>query len=42
MKSIALSQNPDGSWTARIYGTTYTGTYEACVDWLRGNNEEIP
>ncbi len=42
MKSVDLWQNADGTWTARIYSTTFTGTYAGCVDWLRGNNEELP
>ncbi len=30
------------SWAARIYSRVFHGTYEECVAWLRGNNEEIP
>lgn len=40
MKSVDLTLNSDGSYTARIYDTTYTGTYEACVQWLRNNGEQ--
>lgn len=39
MKSVELSRNPDGTWTAHIFSTTYTGTYEACCSWLRANGE---
>jgi hypothetical protein len=42
MKSVELSRNADGTWTARIYSTAYTGSYQQCVDWLRNNGESIP
>jgi hypothetical protein len=42
MKAVALTRNPDGSWTARIFATEFTGTYEECVGWLRANGEETP
>jgi len=34
MKAVDLWQNPDGTWTARIYDTTYTGTREECLAWI--------
>ena len=37
MKAVELTRNPDGTWTARIYSITFTGTYEACCEWIRGN-----
>ena len=40
MKAVELSQNPDGSWTARIFSQTFTGTREQCVAWLRANGEQ--
>jgi hypothetical protein len=39
MKSVELSQNSDGTWTARIKSTCFCGTYQQCVDWLKGHNE---
>lgn len=39
MKSVDLWRNPDGSWTARIFSVTFTGTREACLTWLRANGE---
>lgn len=40
MRAVDLSRNADGTWTARIYGTSYTGTREACLAWLRAHGEE--
>lgn len=40
MKPVSLSRNPDGTWTARIYSTTYSGSYAECVAWLRAHGEE--
>ena len=39
MRAVDLSPNPDGSWSARIFELTFTGTYEACLAWLRSNGE---
>jgi hypothetical protein len=39
-KSVDLTENGDGTWTARIYGTTYTGTRAQCVAWLHANGEQ--
>jgi hypothetical protein len=41
MKPVGLEQNPDGTWTAWIYATRFTGTRAECVNWLRMNGEEI-
>lgn len=41
-KAVELTDNGDGTWTARIYSTTYTGTYAECVAWLRNNGEFAP
>ena len=41
MSSVDLYQNSDGTWTARIFNQTYSGTYEQCVNWLRWNGESI-
>lgn len=41
MKSVDLWQNSDGTWTARIFDTTYTGSREQCIDWLRANGEQV-
>ena len=40
IKPVEITRNADGSYTARIYSTTYTGTYEQCVAWLRAHGEE--
>jgi len=42
MKSVDLYRNNNGTWTARIFTVTFTGTYEECVDWLRANGEYAP
>lgn len=40
MKPVDIYQNPDGSWTARIYTHMYfTGTYAECMAWLRSQGE---
>jgi hypothetical protein len=39
MKAVDLWQNPDGTWTARIFSQTFTGTREECDRWLRCNGE---
>lgn len=41
MKSVDLYQNRDGTWTARIFAQTFTGTREQCGGWLRMNGEEV-
>lgn len=41
MKSVDLTDNHDGTWTARIYDHLYfTGTYAECCAWLRSQGEE--
>jgi hypothetical protein len=37
MKIVDWWQNPDGSWTGRIYSQTFTGSYEEVMSWLRAN-----
>lgn len=39
MKAVDLWRNPDGSWTARIFDTTFTGSLAQCRNWLRMNGE---
>lgn len=38
-KAADLWRNSDGSWTARIFEQTFSGTYEACTAWLRNQGE---
>ncbi|VTU00976.1 unnamed protein product [Gemmataceae bacterium] len=40
-RAVSLTSNEDGTWTARIYSTTFTGTYDACVSWLWANGEPV-
>lgn len=40
MKAVDLQNNHNGTWTARIFAQTFTGTYDECVSWLRMNGEE--
>jgi hypothetical protein len=42
MRAVDLYRNADGTWTARIFSQTYTGTREACVAWLCANGEYAP
>jgi hypothetical protein len=42
MKAVDVSQNQDGTWTARIFSLTYTAkTREECVQWLRMQGEDV-
>jgi hypothetical protein len=40
MKAVDVWLNSDGSWTARIFSQTFTGTHEECVAWLRASGEQ--
>lgn len=40
MKAVDLTQNTDGTWTARIFSQTKTGSRDECVAWLRANGEQ--
>jgi hypothetical protein len=39
MRPVEITDNRDGTWTARIYNQSFTGTYEQCANWLRWNGE---
>jgi hypothetical protein len=39
MKAIDLWQNDDCTWTVRLFRQVFTGTWEACVAWLRAQGE---
>jgi hypothetical protein len=39
MKIVDLYQNADGTWPARLYSSTLTGTLDECRNWLRANGE---
>jgi hypothetical protein len=39
MKAVDMWRNADGTYTARIFSQTFTGTYEECWAWLRNNGE---
>ncbi len=41
MKAVDYWQNADGSWTGRIYSSTYSGTYAEVMNWLRANGEQL-
>lgn len=40
-RPVSLDRNDDGTWTASIYSTTFSGSYEECVAWLRANGEQV-
>lgn len=40
MTATNLERNADGTWTARIFSSSFTGTYNECLAWLRANGEE--
>lgn len=37
MKIIRLEENANGTWTAYIYSSSYTGTKEQCESWIKYN-----
>jgi hypothetical protein len=39
MKAVDYYQNADGTWTARIFSASFTGTYEQCIAWIQANGE---
>ncbi len=40
MKAVDIYQNPDGSWTARIFNYSMTfKTYSEAIQWLRNQGE---
>ena len=39
MKPVALTDNHDGTWTARIFLSEFTGSYAECLQWLLWNGE---
>lgn len=41
MKAVGITRNSDGTYTAWIYSTTCTGTYEECRRWLEGHGESL-
>lgn len=41
LKPVRLEQNSDGTWTAYILFSYFTGTKEECERWIRFNGEEI-
>lgn len=42
MNAVEITDNHNGTWTARIYTHMYfTGTYEECVAWLRSQGEQV-
>lgn len=41
MKAVDYWRNADGTWTGRIFGQTYTGTYDQVIGWLRANGEQV-
>lgn len=38
-KMVEITQNEDGTYTARIFSQTFTGTLEQCREWLWANGE---
>ena len=40
MKSVRLEQNADGTWTAWIFSTYFTGSRSQCMAWLNAQGEE--
>lgn len=39
MKAVELIDNSNGTWTARIFRQTFTGTYAECTAWLQAQGE---
>lgn len=41
MKPVGITRNADGTWTAWIFSTTCTGTYDECRRWLEAHGESV-
>ena len=41
MKAVRLEPNGDGTYTAWIYSTSYTGSHEQCKTWLAVHGESL-
>jgi len=41
MKPVRLEDNHNGKFTAWIFSTSFTGSYEQCQSWLKGHGEHI-
>ncbi len=39
MKAVRIERNDDGTYTAWIFSTSHTGSYEECKGWLAGHGE---
>jgi|GEM_PF-4051025 hypothetical protein len=41
MRSVRIEPNGDGTYTAWIYSTNFTGTYDQCKAWVQAHGENI-
>jgi hypothetical protein len=41
MKAVRIEPNRDGSYTAWIFSTSHTGSYDSCKSWLAGHGESL-
>ena len=41
MNPVRLEDNHNGKFTAWIFSTSFTGSYEECQSWLKGHGEHI-
>jgi len=41
MNPVRLEDNHNGKFTAWIFSSSFTGSYEECQSWLRGHGEHI-
>lgn len=41
MKPVRLEDNHNGKFTAWIFSTSFTGSYEECQSWLKGHGEHL-
>lgn len=41
MQAVRIEPNGNGTYTAWIYSTSYTGSYEACKGWLAAHGEYL-
>lgn len=41
MQAVRINKNTDGTYTAYIFSTSFTGSYADCVNWLKCNGETI-
>lgn len=37
LPTVRIEDNKNGTWTAYIYSTSFTGSYQDCQNWIKWN-----